>query len=177
MVKGSHILILIDIHTAECSTLSHEKIQSDHIAIFFEADFDLTESGPSIRVVRPIIKADWVKWKDETESQFEDFEAQSSGNLEENYARFCELLQDTMDTVIPQKTVKIRQHAARPCLWNEEVKEAKAEMNSCKNKDKLVEAESNLEEVFCLFDLILYVPSTICQLYRDGSSWVEPVLS
>ena len=27
----------------------------------------------------------------------------------------------------------------------------------------------------CLFDLILYVPSTIFQLYR--SSWVEPVLS
>ena len=29
----------------------------------------------------------------------------------------------------------------------------------------------------CLFDLILYVPSAIFQLYRDGSSWVEPVLS
>ena len=29
----------------------------------------------------------------------------------------------------------------------------------------------------CLFDLILYVPSTIFQIYRDGSSWVEPVLS
>ena len=28
-----------------------------------------------------------------------------------------------------------------------------------------------------LFDLFLYVPSTIFQLYRDGSSWVEPVLS
>ena len=29
----------------------------------------------------------------------------------------------------------------------------------------------------CLFDLILYVPSTIFQLNRDGSSWIEPVLS
>ena len=28
-----------------------------------------------------------------------------------------------------------------------------------------------------LSDLILYVPSTIFQLNRDGSSWVEPVLS
>ena len=27
------------------------------------------------------------------------------------------------------------------------------------------------------FYLILYIPSTISQLYRDGSSWVEPVLS
>ena len=31
--------------------------------------------------------------------------------------------------------------------------------------------------LICLFDLILYVPSTIFQLNRDGSSWVEPVLS
>ena len=28
-----------------------------------------------------------------------------------------------------------------------------------------------------LFDLFLYVPSTIFQLNREGSSWVEPVLS
>ena len=31
--------------------------------------------------------------------------------------------------------------------------------------------------VICLFDLILYVPSTIIQLNRGGYSWVEPVLS
>ena len=30
---------------------------------------------------------------------------------------------------------------------------------------------------FWLFDLTLYVPSIIFQLNRDGSSWVEPVLS
>ena len=30
---------------------------------------------------------------------------------------------------------------------------------------------------FNLFDLILYVPSTIFHLCRDGSSWFEPVLS
>ena len=30
---------------------------------------------------------------------------------------------------------------------------------------------------FVLFEFILYVPSTIFQLHRDGSSWVEPVLS
>ena len=30
---------------------------------------------------------------------------------------------------------------------------------------------------FVLLALILYVPSTIFQLNRDGSSWVEPVLS
>ena len=30
--------------------------------------------------------------------------------------------------------------------------------------------------VYNLFDLILYAQSTIFQLYRDGSTWVEPVL-
>ena len=31
--------------------------------------------------------------------------------------------------------------------------------------------------VIYLFNLILYVQSTIFQLYRDAYSWVEPVLS
>ena len=35
----------------------------------------------------------------------------------------------------------------------------------------------DLFDFVCLFDLILYVPSTIFQLNRDRSSWVEPVLS
>ena len=30
---------------------------------------------------------------------------------------------------------------------------------------------------FCLFDLILHVPSTLFQINRNGSSWVESVLS
>ena len=30
---------------------------------------------------------------------------------------------------------------------------------------------------FCLFNLFLYVPSTIFQINRDWSSWVKPVLS
>ena len=34
-----------------------------------------------------------------------------------------------------------------------------------------------IKRFVCLFDLILYVPSTIFQLCRDESSWVEPVLS
>ena len=33
------------------------------------------------------------------------------------------------------------------------------------------------EQLICLFDSILYVPSINFQLNRDGSSWVEPVLS
>ena len=34
-----------------------------------------------------------------------------------------------------------------------------------------------LKDIWVCFVLILNVPSTIFQLNRDGSSWVEPVLS
>ena len=36
---------------------------------------------------------------------------------------------------------------------------------------------NSFKVIFCLFGLILYVPSTIFQLNRDGSSWDEPALS
>ena len=39
----------------------------------------------------------------------------------------------------------------------------------------LVISESMRSNYWCI--LIICVPSTIFQLYRDGSSWVEPVLS
>ena len=42
----------------------------------------------------------------------------------------------------------------------------------------IVSFRTLVKNVFvCLFDFILYSPSTIFQLNRDWSSWVEPVLS
>ena len=41
----------------------------------------------------------------------------------------------------------------------------------------VVQLKSMESVLFVLFDLILYVPSTIFQLDRDGSFWVEPILS
>ena len=37
--------------------------------------------------------------------------------------------------------------------------------------------QKHIGQMRFLFDLIVYVPSTIFQLYSNGSSWVEPVLS
>ena len=45
------------------------------------------------------------------------------------------------------------------------------------HKDAGFQKRNEQHKMICLFDLILYVPSTIFQLNRDGSSWVEPVLS
>ena len=44
-------------------------------------------------------------------------------------------------------------------------------------KEPVVMNEEKYVFVLFLFDLIPYVPSKIFQLRRDGSSWVEPVLS
>ena len=38
-------------------------------------------------------------------------------------------------------------------------------------------AKSAINLIFVLFDLIIYIPSTIFQLCRYRSSWVEPVLT
>ena len=38
-------------------------------------------------------------------------------------------------------------------------------------------SKKELVTLLCLFDLFLYVPSTIFQLSSNGSSWVEPILS
>ena len=42
---------------------------------------------------------------------------------------------------------------------------------------RLSERLQHAKSLDFLFDLILYAPSTIFQLNRDRSSWVEPVLS
>ena len=43
--------------------------------------------------------------------------------------------------------------------------------------DDITKKNDSMRTKNSLFDLILYVPSTIFQLNRDGSSWVEPVLT
>ena len=48
---------------------------------------------------------------------------------------------------------------------------------SCKARDTLLLDFGFVKDIYSLFDLILYIPSTIFQSCRDGSSWVEPVLS
>ena len=42
--------------------------------------------------------------------------------------------------------------------------------------DESDDGNNEISGRFVLFDLILYIPSTIFQLNRDGSSWFEPVL-
>ena len=53
----------------------------------------------------------------------------------------------------------------------------KSEQKRQADNGKLRESINHISAVLfvCLIDLILYVPTTIFQLNRDESSWVEPV--
>ena len=50
-------------------------------------------------------------------------------------------------------------------------------LNSAYSLNQFIDDVKLRHKCLFLFDLIIYVPSTIFQLCRDGSSWVEPVLS
>ena len=69
-------------------------------------------------------------------------------------------------------TLEFQKNASRQSLLSAKDALYNAVWLDCSPSDK-----SSLQSHNDLFDLILYVPSTIFQLNRDGSSWVEPVLS
>ena len=48
---------------------------------------------------------------------------------------------------------------------------------TCHNQGYYISKGTKGVIILFLFDLILYVPSKLFHLNRDGSTWVEPVLS
>ena len=56
------------------------------------------------------------------------------------------------------------------------IKPLKAEMLVCKQEWLWGACRSVQSWLICLFDLILYIPSTVFQLYRDRSSWLNQYL-
>ena len=66
----------------------------------------------------------------------------------------------------------IHEHYTRECEFGN--------FDKIKNKNNTQKNTQETQKLWykvCLFDFILNVRSTIFQLNRDGSSWVQPVLS
>ena len=73
------------------------------------------------------------------------------GNLEKDYVKFCELLNEVVEEVILLKSVNTKKIVQHPCWWNSDVASAKKHLNYCQkqfkrrstvqNKDQLIAAE------------------------------------
>lgn len=56
-----------------CSTLTHETVRSDHIAILSNINIDVQEATTETKEVRQLKKTDWHRWRERTEQDFEDW--------------------------------------------------------------------------------------------------------
>ena len=74
-----------------------------------------------------------------------------------------------MSRTLEAVSIVTPQNCKVPATSIYKIKSTKSIFNESRSK--------HLDRYVCLFDLILYIPSTIFQLNRDRSSWVEPVLS
>ena len=138
-------------YSQSCTTLIHEKIRFDHIAVLYEANFDLTDAAPEVKLIRQMKKADWNKWGEVTHTTFENFTSKVEGNLEKDYVKFCELLNEVVEEVISLKSVNTNKIVQHPCWWNSDAASAKKHLNYCQkefkrrstvqNKDQLIAAE------------------------------------
>ena len=111
VITSADIAILVK----DCSTLTHESVRSDHIAILSDMDIDVQDSTTQTKEVRQFKKVNWHEWRERTEADFGRWMLQSFSCFEEAYANFSNILTSAFNDVIPVKTVKIRNRQKHPC--------------------------------------------------------------
>ena len=89
-----------------------------------------------MKLVRQMKKADWNMWEEVTETKFESFKSSVEGDLEKDYLKFCDLLNEAIDEVIPLKSVNTNKLVHHPCWWNNDVGKAKKHLNYCQKQYK-----------------------------------------
>ncbi|VDI25108.1 Hypothetical predicted protein [Mytilus galloprovincialis] len=132
----------------ECTTLSHENIQSDHIAIFTKLN-SCTNTQVPLENETPkfnINKADLDAWKTATEESFQNLEFFNNQSIEEIYQIFEDKMMLCMENIIPKTTRNIRKHH-KPCWWNKTVEEKKHLLNKCQREFKLKNTPTNLTKL------------------------------
>ncbi|VDI38794.1 Hypothetical predicted protein [Mytilus galloprovincialis] len=129
----------------ECTTLSHENIQSDHIAIFTKLNSCTNTQVPSVNETPKynINKADLNAWKTATEESFQNLEFFNNQSMEEIYQIFEDKMMLCMENIIPKTTRNIRKHH-KPCWWNKTAEEKKHLLNKCQREFKLKNTPTNL---------------------------------
>ncbi|CAG2191949.1 unnamed protein product [Mytilus edulis] len=146
----------------ECTTLTHEKVTSDHICIMLDLNMG-SKKGNSMTSNKDeenwnIRKCNWEEWKETTEEYFKDMLLKDDDSLEVWYECFESCMTACMEQVIPKyKYHQNRPKVKHPVWWNEDVKLAKKELNKTQrhfkersipqNFNKIIDAEKNLEVI------------------------------
>ncbi|XP_071124249.1 uncharacterized protein [Mytilus edulis] len=146
----------------ECTTLTHEKVTSDHICIMLDLNMG-SKKGNSMTSNKDeenwnIRKCNWEEWKETTEEYFKDMLLKDDDSLEVWYECFESCMTACMEQVIPKyKYHQNRPKVKHPVWWNEDVKLTKKELNKTQrhfkersipqNFNKIIDAEKNLEVI------------------------------
>ena len=110
---------------SSCCTLTHEKVRSDHVPVFFEGVFDKEEVQARTKIIKQLKKVDWKKWTDISEERFRLWYEDKSGDFDSDVESFYSVLNTLILDAIPEKEVKISSEKSKPCWWNNSVKLAK----------------------------------------------------
>ncbi|CAG2203499.1 unnamed protein product [Mytilus edulis] len=131
-----------------CVTLTHEKVQSDHIAVLL--DFNAGnphEENTSEEEYWNIKKCDWNAWKETAKDSFSKLSFPQNENIENNYNRFEETLTNCMTKCIPLVKPKKKTIIQHPPWWNDDIREMKGKLNKAQKKFKLRSTPENFENV------------------------------
>jgi len=138
-----------------CDTLTHETVRSDHIAVYSDIALDERREEKTTKTFRCRKKVNWNDWRSETEELCREWSLRQHNDLEESYESFSNILEETRDKYMPEKTFKQKKKSTKPCWWNENVSISKKHLNYCQktfkrrntltNKQLLSEAEDNFK--------------------------------
>ncbi|MEW8548508.1 MAG: reverse transcriptase domain-containing protein, partial [Candidatus Thiodiazotropha sp.] len=141
---------------SSCCTLTHEKVRSDHIPIYLDSSFDSKDVVSHTKSIKQIKKVDWTKWKSVNEDKFQGWLKNKTGEFDKDMESFYNVLNSSVQELIPEREVKVSKLKPRPCWWNENVKLANKNLNhwqrkfknrnTIQNRDALLEAEIQLEK-------------------------------
>jgi len=130
----------------DCTTLSHERVQSDHIAVYTQVDFATSQEEEIENESRwNIRKCNWSEWTVATNDIFADYELNYNDNFGDIYQNFEDKLIQCMDKTIPKTKSKNKSHISRPLWWNEECREMKNKLNGAQRAFRKRNTPDNLK--------------------------------
>ncbi|XP_063415836.1 uncharacterized protein LOC134697486 [Mytilus trossulus] len=87
---------------SDCITLTHETVQSDHIAVYLNIQSEENVEIEEMEETWNLKKADWKKWKESTKEKFQHFIFDREEKVQDLYNRFEKEIMECMEESIPK---------------------------------------------------------------------------